>query len=162
MPTPEPKIIYQLVTEQDIGEAPTSIVLGDSTDVNSPLYCDWDLDGNGLIRTVSKQDAMLQTLLKCIFTELQDSGYGSGIYDFIGVKDVSARRASVFMNLSISVLRLKKALSAIAQSQNLAASDQILTIQSISVSEDSDNNQRLNVSLSIKSADNTITEVGVL
>ena len=107
MATAQPKYIYQLVTVQDVGEVPTDVVFGDSTDQNNPVYSDWDLDGNGHIRKIKEQDAMLQTTLKCLFTEKQPSGYGSGIYDFIGVKDVSARRLSLFMDLTFAIMKLK-------------------------------------------------------
>jgi len=162
MATAEPKYIYQLVTVQDVGEEPTEVVFGDSLDNNNPVYADWDADGNGHLRKIQEQDAMLQTTIKMIFTEKQASGYGTHIYDFIGVKDLSARRLSLFMDLTFGIMKLKNIIDAIAVSQNLAQSDRILTVQRLSVVEDEADPTRLNASLVLKNNDGTTTSVGVL
>lgn len=162
MPTPEPKKIYQLVTETGVGEEPTEVVFGDSTDPNEPLYSDWDLDGNGSIRHIDREDARLQSILKCIFTERQESGYGSNIYDFIGVKDIGARRLSIFMDINFAVMGLKRIYDSITTAQNLSDVDKIKTLRSISVSEDENNPTQVNVSLTIEGSDGNLTDVGVL
>ena len=162
MATAASKYIYQLVTVQDVGEEPTSVVFGDSTDSDNPVYADWDADGNGQLRKIKEQDAMLQTTLKCIFTERQANGYGTGIYDFIGVKDLSARRLSLFMDLTFGIMKLKGILDSISVSQNLAQSDRILSVQRLSVVEDETDPTRLNASLVLKHNDGTTTSVGVL
>lgn len=150
------------MTETGIGEEPTEVVFGDTTDSNNPLYSDWDLDGNGRIRTVSREDCRLQSLLKAVFTERQQSGYGSNIYDFIGFKDIAARRLSIFMDLNFVVMHLRKVYESISTAQNLSDVDKIRSLKSLSVSEDENDPTQVNVNLTIEGSDGTLTDVGVL
>ena len=160
MATPVPKKIFQLVNLQ--GDLVADTIFGDSQDSDNPIYADWDLDGNGNIKMISKEDAMLQTALKCVFTERQTNGYGSGVYDFIGVKDSGVRRLSIFMDVTFAILSLKGFMNAVSVSQNLSDYDKIVTMKSLKVLDSDDDPTMLKVSFTLESAEGSLVNVGVI
>jgi len=161
MATPIPKKYFQLVN--DTGQNPLDIVFGDSnptTDVWA--YCDWDLGGNGNIRVISRQDAVVQNTLKNVFTEKQPTGYGTNIYSLIGEKDVVVRRASLFMDITMAIVAQKLFSDAQAASQNLSPDDLITTVSKLVVVENPDDPSRSIVQMSLVTNSSTTIDVNVL
>ena len=153
------KYIFQLVN--DFNQMPLDVSFGDSQDTDY-RYTDWDLDGNGNIRLISKQEAMVQSTLKAIFTEKQQSGYGTGIYDLVGEKDIIVRRTSLLMDLSMAVIAAKSFNDAQAVVQNLSADDLIASISKFIVMEDPTDVSKSIVKLTLLTNANTEITVGVL
>jgi hypothetical protein len=128
------KAYYMLVNNE--GDNLSDVIFGDASEEDVYFYTDWDLDGNGFIRTLNNEDAMIQTTLKCLFTEKQDNGYGSHLYDFVGEKDIGVRRLCVFMDLSMALMTLKSLIDAEAIRQNLNSSEIIASVRNLVVTED--------------------------
>ena len=154
------KKIFQLVNKE--GQKPLDIQLGEPQNQDEYFYLDWDLDGNGNVRTISKQEAQVQSTLKCLFTEKQENGYGTNIYDLIGEKDVIARRMSIFMDITMAILALKSFIDSQASKQNLNPEDIISTIGKLIVSEDANKPSISTCSLTIITNDQTNIPIGVL
>ena len=155
------KKLFQLVNNEM--QLPLDIRFGDS-DTTSDIYnyTDWDLDGNGAIRTIMNQEATTQSALKCVFTEKQDNGYGTNIYDFIGEKDVGVRRSSLFMDITMAMLTLKMLIDEEVIRQNLGPEDMIATMGKLIVTEDPDDPSTSKIKMSlITNADAEVT-VGVV
>lgn len=159
MATPIPKKSFQLVNTE--GQAALDIQLGDSYN-GSYRYTDLDLDGNGGIRMIKEQEATVQSTLKCIFTEKQNSGYGSNIYSFIGEKDVGARRMSLFMDVTMAILALKTFIDNEAARQNLSAEDLISTMGKLVVTEDENDPTMSKVQLTLITNAGTEVAIGVI
>jgi hypothetical protein len=154
-----PKNIFQLVNIE--GQNALDIRFGDST--NEQInYCDWSLDGNGHIRTIRQQNAMLQTALKNIFTEKQDNGYGTNIYELIGEKDIVVRRVSLAMDVTMAMLAQKGFLDAQAVTQELSADDLLATMTQLSVSEDDDDPSVSRMSIRLQTNAGQEVAIGVL
>lgn len=159
-----PKVIkkgFQLTNYE--GQNPLDIVFGDSNPGSDQFYfTDLDLDGNGNIRLISGKEQILQSALKCVFTEKQDNGYGTNIYDLIGEKDVVVRRGSLLMDITMSMLALKSFNDAQALPQNLNSEDLLATISRMVVSEDPNDPTQSKVSLTLQTTDGANLELGVL
>jgi hypothetical protein len=153
------KYIFQLVNNEK--QNPLDIQFGDSAE-NNWRYCDIDLDGNGAFRKLSKQEATVQSALKCVFTEKQDSGYGTNIYNLVGEKDVIVRRVSLFMDITMSIMAMKGFLDAQAVAQDLSADDLIAAISKLAVVDDSTNPVISRVQMSLQTNSGVETSIGVL
>lgn len=155
------KLIFQLVN--DIGQNPLNTSFGDSQDSQGVwLYGDWDLDGNGNIRSITQQEAMVQSTLKCLFTEKQDNGYGTNIYDIIGEKDIIVKRTSLLMDITMGVIALKSFNDAQAAAQDINPEDLIATITKMVIKEDPADTSKSIVTLALQSNAGTNVTVGVL
>lgn len=154
-----PKNIFQLVNVE--GQNPLDIRFGDSTSEQSN-YCDWDLDGNGNIRTITQQDATVQSALKNVFTEKQDNGYGTNIYELIGEKDVMVRRISLLMDITMSMLAMKNFLDSQALAQDLSPDDLLATMSQFEVKEDDTDPSISRVRMRLQTNAGTEVAIGVL
>ena len=140
---------YLLVNQP--GDIVPNVRYGQSS-VDNMVYLDWDLDGDGFVRKTDGDNTKSQATLKNIFTEKQESGYGSHIYDYIGIKDLGARRLSLFMDLSMAMLIYKANLNSEAARQNLSSDDLLSTITSLSVTEDETDIRAMRIKLMLQSA----------
>ena len=157
-----PKLIFKLVNDGDTQGA-LDIRFGDSnSSSNDWRYVDWALTGNGDIQTISGQDTTVQSALKCVFTEKQPSGYGTGLYDMIGEKDVVVRRLSLFMDITMAIMAMKSFLDAQAVAQDLSSDDLLATMSRLSVVDDSDNPSTVRVQMSLMTNSGVQTSIGVL
>jgi len=155
------KFIFQLVNEEN--QNPLDIRFGDSnSSTNDWRYCDWDLDGNGSIKKITKQEATVQSALKCVFTEKQTSGYGTNVYLVIGEKDVVVRRMSLFMDITMAMMAMKSFLDAQAEAQELSADDLLATMNQLSVVDDSDDRTTSRVRMSLLTNSGVETSIGVI
>ena len=156
-----PKKVLQLVNYE--GQQPLDIRFGDSSPTDDDWrYCDIDLTGNGNFRTISAQEAMVQTSLKNIFTEKQASGYGTNIYELIGEMDVVVRRIGLVMDITMSMIAMKGFLDAQFSNQELSADDLLATVSQLSVVDDSENPSTTRVKMSLLSNSGVTTPIGVL
>jgi hypothetical protein len=157
-----PKKIFLLVN--DTGEkSALDITFGDSNPSNNEWnFADWDLDGGGNIRLIQQQDSTVQSILKCVFTEKQDNGYGSGLSNMIGEKDIIVRRTSLLFDLTMGVIALKSFNDAQAVAQDLSDDDLISSISKFEVKEAEDNPSKSIVSLTILTNSGNKVAVGVL
>ena len=156
-----PKKIFQLVNRH--GQEPLDIVFGDSNSSdNTWNYCDWDLNGNGHIRTITKEEATAQTALKAVFTEKQKSGYGTFIFDFIGEKDVMVRRTGLFMDITMCMLVLKMFNDEQAIKQDLSADDLLATVSQLVVTEDPTDPTTSKIQMKLLTNSGVETAIGVL
>jgi hypothetical protein len=156
-----PKKYFQLVNYEN--QNVLDIVFGESnSSTDEWYYCDWDLDGNGNLRTISRQDAMVQSTLKGIFTERQDSGYGTNIFDLIGEKDIMVKRSSLLMDLTISILAMKSFSDVEAERQNLSEYDRILTVSSLSVNEEDGSPDVTRIKLSLVNMNEDTVPINVV
>jgi len=157
----ETKYSFQLTNTE--GQNALDLTLGDSTEKNWN-YTDLDLE-NGSIRLVSGQEAMVQSVLKAIFTERTNGSYGSNIYNLVGFKsDIVVRRMSLFLDLSMCILNLKISLDEQAQTQNLSGEDLIATVGKLVVTEDPENPTVSKIQMSLINNDtvNNTLNIGVL
>ena len=154
------KTTFQLVNFEN--QVPLDIRLGEGSNPDDYLYVDWSLDGNGNIRMISKQDAQVQSTLKCLFTEKQPNGYGTSIYTLIGEKDIVVRRISLFMDITVAMIVLKSFIDAQAVKQNLNPEDLISTLGRLVVTEDAVNPSISKCSLTLITQDQTSVPIGVL
>jgi len=156
----ETKYSFQLTNTE--GQNALDLTLGDSTEKNWN-YTDLDLE-NGSIRLVSGQDAMVQSVLKAIFTERINGSYGSGIYSLLGLKDILVRRMSLFMDISMCILNLKISLDEQAQTQALSGEDLIATVGKLVVTEDPEQPTVSKIQMSLINNDtkNNTLNIGVL
>jgi len=134
---------------------------GDSSSTNY-RYCDWDLDSHGNIKLISKQEATVQSTLKNIFTEKQNSGYGTNIYSMIGEKDIVVKRTSLLMDLSMAIIAQKSFNDSQAVVQDLQPEDLISSIGKFVVMEDPKNVSSSIVKLTLITNASTQVTVGVL
>ena len=141
------------------GDNVSDVILGDSLDSEEPNFVDLDLDGNGNIRMIEKEEAIIQTVLKCLFTEVQDNGYGSNIYDFIGEKELSAKKVALFMGLMMSIVNLKGFMDTEIVRQSLTKNDLIASIKKMVIQEDPNDISTVHVNMSILT--NSSSEIGV-
>jgi len=140
---------YMLVNQP--GDSVPNVRFGQSSS-DDIVYVDWDLDGNGFMRKTAGDDAKAQATLKMLFTEKQSNGYGAHIYDYSGIKDIGARRLSMFMDISMALLQLKANIAAEQSRQNLSDDDLITTVTGLSVSEDEEDIRAVRVKLTLQSA----------
>ena len=157
------KLIFQLVNQPN--QSPLDIKFGDSTDTldeSGWRFCDWDLDSHGRLRTITKQEAMVQSALKCVFTERQPSGYGMDIYGMIGEKDVTVRRMSLFMDITMAMIAMKGILDAQALTQGLSSDDLLATVSQLSVIDDSTDPSTTRIKMSLVSNSGATTTIGVV
>ena len=155
----EIKYIFQLVNV--VGQFVLDASFGDSSE-NDYRYMDWDLTVQGDIRKISKQDAMVQSALKCVFSEKQLNGYGSNLYDLIGEKDIIVRRTGMLMDLSMSIIAAKSFNDSQAVVQNLSPDDLIASISKFLVMEDPDDVSKSIVKMTLLTNSNVPITVGVL
>ena len=134
VPTGVKKSYFMLVN--NVGDHVSEVVFGNARSEDELIYGDWDLDGNGFLRAISNQDALIQTTLKCLLTEKQASGYGSHIYDFIGEKDIGVRRLSLYMDISMALMTLKNFIDSEVNRQNLNPDEVISSVSNLVVTED--------------------------
>jgi len=156
-----PKKYFQLVNYE--GQNPLEILFGDST--SNPedwRYCDWDLDGNGKLKVIRDQDAVVQTTLKNVFTEKQPNGLGTNIYSLIGEKDILVRRGSLFMDISMAILAKKLLIDEQAEKQNLEGNDLINTMGKLVVTEDPSDPTKSKVQMSIRTQSTTDVPISVV
>jgi len=155
------KLIFQLVNYEK--QNPLDIQFGDGDPEQGDWrYCDWDLDGNGALKTITKQEAVVQGSLKCIFTEKQDNGYGTTVYDLIGEKDVIVRRVGLFLDITMGIMAMKSFIDAQAVAQNLSPDDMIATMSKLTVVDDDTNPSISRVQMALKSNSDVQTTIGVL
>jgi hypothetical protein len=151
--TPAPAVTtakqsYLLINEP--GDSVDQVRFGQSSS-DDIVYLDWDLDGHGFTRKTQGDDAKAQATLKMLFTEKQPNGYGAHLYNYIGIKDVGARRLSMFMDISMAILQLMANLNSEASRQGLSADDLIATVTGLSISEDETDNRAVRVKVSFPS-----------
>ena len=152
--------IYQLVNEA--GQSPLDVIFGDYETQGEYHFCDWDVNGNGYIRRIHKQEGIVQTTLKIIFTERQRSGYGSNIYSFVGEKEVGARRMSIFMDITLAIMTLKSFIDREAFRQNISADDLIATVGKLVVSENEIDPSSTKINMTLVSGSDELTAVDIL
>lgn len=156
-----PKKYFQLVNYE--GQSSLDIIFGESNSSTDEWYfCDWDLDGNGNIKTIKKQEAMIQNTLKCVFTEKQANGYGTNIFDLIGQKDVMAKRISLMMDITMAIMSMKYFAKEQELAQNLSNDDIISTVPEFSVSEEEDNQSNIKIKMQIQTQSDETIPVSVL
>ena len=159
--TPIPKKYFQLVNIEN--QLPLNILFGDTnTQTDDWRYCDWDLDGNGHIRTIVEQDALTQSVLKNVFTEKQDNGLGTNIYDLLGEKDIVVKRASLFMDLTMAMVTQKLKADAQSSVQNIAPNDLIKSMSKLAVESDSENPSQINIQMRLLNNADEQIDVGVV
>lgn len=157
----DPKKYFQLVNFA--GQKPLDIVFGESnSDQDQWYYCDWDLDGNGGIRTIRKEDAIAQTTLKCVFTEKQNNGYGTNIFDMIGQKDVLVSKTSLFIDISMAVMAMKLFADAQAEKQDIPDEDLVRTVSKLVVTEDETHPTWITISMALVTNSGANVRVNVI
>lgn len=145
----DPKKYFQLVNYE--GQNALDIIFGDSnSSTDEWYYCDWDLDGNGLLRTVQEQDAVVQGSLKNIFTEKQLNGLGTNVFSLIGEKDIMVKRMAVIIDLTMSMLAWQALAEAQRERQDLSPSDLLSTMTKFSVKEDESNPSVVRINMALK------------
>lgn len=161
MATAIDKKSFMLVNREN--QNPLDCVFGDSNSSSDTWnYADWDLDGNGDLRTVTGKELQVQQTLKCVFTERQGNGYGSNIYNLIGEKDVTVRRMGLFMDITMSLINMKLLQDEQKEAQNLSDNDLISTMGKLIVTEDPTNPSISKIQMSIITNNETVVDIGVL
>lgn len=157
----QPKKSFQLVNW--VGQKPLDIVFGESNPADDRWYfCDWDTDGNGNIRTIKQQEYVVQSSLKCIFTEKQQNGYGTNIFDLVGEKDISVKRVSLLIDITMAMMAMKLFADAQASRQELTDEDLIAAMTKFVVTEDENDPSISKVKMSLATVSGAQTEIGVL
>lgn len=139
------------------------IQFGDSQASQDKWYfVDWDLDSNGNLAMLTQQEAVVQSVLKCVFTEKQPSGYGTNLANLIGEKDVGVKRVSLMMDITMAIMAMKLFADAQASKQMLGPDDLIATMTKFAVTEDENDPSVSKVTMTLASNSGQQTQIAVL